>query len=165
MHTVHNGNINCINNSQSTNTCSGSNSSSVKDDQLSIHLIVTQTNYTEAEAVAKLKQFNGNHMHVIREYMGLPVPSSLNADSVTELEQLSNADRYRELRHFWDIHQEKYQQKHDITASEAQRLVAQELDQSEATVTDSTSIDKLDSITDSNSVDKLTDSEPSLELF
>ncbi len=164
MHTVHNGNINCINNSQSTNIGSN-NTSNNKDDKLSIHLIVTQTNYTEAEAVAKLKQFNGNHMHVIREYMGLPVPSSLNADSVTELEQLSNADRYRELRHFWDIHQEKYQQKHDITASEAQRLVAQELDQPEVAVTNSNSVDKLNSVTNSNSVDKLTDSEPSLELF
>ena len=32
-------------------------------------LIKTQTNYTEEEAIEKLKQWDGNYMNVIKEYL------------------------------------------------------------------------------------------------
>jgi hypothetical protein len=128
-----------------------------------IHIITTQTNYTAEEAASKLDLFGGNPMHVIRDYMGLPVAnpatasskgnsqvnsqvnsqgnSQVNnmnqnkpnttaidgADASIKLEQVSNTQRYKVLRQFWDTHQAEFQRKNEISIEATQSLVAQEL--------------------------------------
>jgi len=50
-----------------------------------IDIIISQTDYTKEVAIEKLKNFNGNHIKVIQEYMGINtsdeyVPKSHNQE-------------------------------------------------------------------------------------
>ena len=43
-----------------------------------IHLIMTQTNYTKAEAINKLAEHDNNYLNVIKEYIGIPLSQKTN---------------------------------------------------------------------------------------
>lgn len=60
-------------------------------------LIKSQTNYTEKEAIEKLKQWNGNYMNVIKEYLN---PNFLKKKVVSK--KSTNELMMGEIRNFMD---------------------------------------------------------------
>ena len=56
-----------------------------------INQILTQTNYTETEAIVKLQAHNGDAIEVIREYMGL------KPRATTEKKQIKSQELNQEI--------------------------------------------------------------------
>jgi hypothetical protein len=72
--------------------------------QEKIGIIVRQTNYTEEEAQIKLRENNGNHVTVIKNYMGIEEKKERIVGSV-------NQEIYRQLRHKLDDSVREYNKK------------------------------------------------------
>jgi hypothetical protein len=73
-----------------------------------LSIVLTQTNYTEEEAIIKLKLHNGDYMKVIREFMGIP-------EKKTEIKSKSlNQEIYRQIRHRLDATMQEYRDKNPI---------------------------------------------------
>ena len=71
-----------------------------------INIIMTQTNYTEEQARAKMQVFNGDYMQVIRDYMGISVKKEeKKVKSV-------NQEIFRQIRTKMDM--KEYRDKHPI---------------------------------------------------
>jgi len=70
--------------------------------------VLTQTNYTQEEAIIKLKFHNGDYMKVIREFMGIPEKKQ---ESKTKS---VNQEIYRQIRHRLDASMQEYREKNPI---------------------------------------------------
>jgi hypothetical protein len=72
-----------------------------------IQIIKTQTNYDDYFAIQKLKDFNYDHMKVIRDYMGIPDKKETKVKSV-------NQEIYKQIRHNLDATMKEYREKNPI---------------------------------------------------
>ncbi len=84
------------------------NISLVEIDQISvkIQIIMRQTNYTDEQAMQKLKEFKYNEMDVIRDYFGIKERKSKPITSV-------NQEIYKQLRGHLDSVMRDYQSRVD----------------------------------------------------
>jgi hypothetical protein len=70
--------------------------------------VMAQTNYSEEEALEKLKLFNCDYIRVLKDYMGIPVTNaSQKVKSV-------NQEIYRQIRTKLDKNMKDYREKHPI---------------------------------------------------
>ena len=79
-------------------------------DDLNKHLklVMSQTNYTEEEAIEKLKLFNCDYMKVIKDYMG--IPEKKEAKKIKSV----NQEIYRQIRTTLDNTMREYREKNPI---------------------------------------------------
>ena len=78
-----------------------------------VEIIMRQTDYTEAIANEKLKEFNYDHMAVIRSYFGIPEKKELPVKSV-------NQEIYKQLRYKLDSNMRNYQER--VEKGEAKKI-------------------------------------------
>lgn len=70
-----------------------------------INTIMTQTNYSKEDAIAKLSLFNNNYILVIKDYMGIPLKKEeKKAKSV-------NQEIFRQIRTKLDASMREYREK------------------------------------------------------
>ena len=80
------------------------------NDDLDKHVttVMSQTNYTEEQAIEKLKLFNCDYMRVIRDYMGIPEKKeNVKVKS-------ANQEIYRQIRTRLDSTMKEYREKHPV---------------------------------------------------
>lgn len=80
------------------------------NDDLSKHvaLVMSQTNYTEEEAIEKLKLFNCDYMRVLKDYMGIPEKkSNKQVKSVSQ-------EIYKQIRTTLDSNMKEYREKNPV---------------------------------------------------
>jgi hypothetical protein len=70
--------------------------------------IMSQTNYSEEIAIAKLQEFNGDFMQVLKDYMGIPIKKDTN--KITSV----NQEIYKQIRHSLDQTMKDYREKNPI---------------------------------------------------
>ena len=70
--------------------------------------VMSHTNYTEEEAIEKLRLFNCDYMRVIRDYMG--ISEKKEEKKVKSI----NQEIYRQLRTKLDSSMKEYREKHPI---------------------------------------------------
>jgi hypothetical protein len=80
------------------------------NDDLNKHLklVMSQTNYTEEEAIEKLKLFNCDYMKVIKDYMGIPEKKE------NQKIKSVNQEIYRQIRTTLDSTMREYREKNPI---------------------------------------------------
>jgi hypothetical protein len=69
--------------------------------------VMTQTNYTEEQAIEKLKLFNCDYMRVLKDYMGIP-------EKEKEKVKSANQEIYRQIRTRLDGTMKEYRDKHPV---------------------------------------------------
>ena len=69
-----------------------------------VQIIMRQTDYTEEVAKEKLKEFNYDHIAVIKSYLGVPDKKAAPVKSV-------NQEIYKQLRHRLDSNMRNYQER------------------------------------------------------
>jgi len=70
--------------------------------------VMSQTNYTQEEALEKLKLFNCDYIRVIKDYMG--IPENNDAPRVKSV----NQEIYKQIRTKLDKNMKEYREKHPI---------------------------------------------------
>ena len=91
------------------NNCSDNHSEKTKErDEKYIKHIMSQTNYSEEVARAKLQEFNGDFMQVLKDYMGIPIKKDTN--KITSV----NQEIYKQIRHSLDQTMKDYREKNPI---------------------------------------------------
>ena len=93
----------------------GDNISFVETGQIDekVQIIIRQTDYTEEVAKEKLKEFNYDHIAVIKSYLGVPDKKAAPVKSV-------NQEIYKQLRYRLDSNMRNYQERAD--KGEARKL-------------------------------------------
>ena len=91
------------------------NISFVETDKIdeNIQMIMRQTDYTEEVAKEKLKEFNYDHIAVIKSYLGVPDKKAAPVKSL-------NQEIYKQLRHRLDKNMRNYQER--VEKGEARKL-------------------------------------------
>jgi hypothetical protein len=79
-----------------------------KSNDKEIKHIMSQTNYNEEVAKAKLQEFNGDFMQVLKDYMGIPIKKDTN--KITSV----NQEIYKQIRHSLDQPMKDYREKNPI---------------------------------------------------
>jgi hypothetical protein len=69
-----------------------------------VQIIMRQTDYSEEVAKEKLKEFNYDHIAVIKSYLGVPDKKAAPVKSV-------NQEIYKQLRHRLDSNMRNYQER------------------------------------------------------
>ena len=69
-----------------------------------VQIIMRQTDYTEEVAKEKLKEFNYDHIAVIKSYLGVPNKKAAPVKSV-------NQEIYKQLRYRLDSNMRNYQER------------------------------------------------------
>jgi len=69
--------------------------------QEKIQMILRQTNYSEEEATIKLKEFNYDHIQVIKSYLGI---TEKKAPPITTV----NQEIYKQIRYKLDLTMREY---------------------------------------------------------
>jgi hypothetical protein len=84
------------------------------NDELDKHvqLVISQTNYTEEQAIEKLKLFNCDYMLVLKDYMGIPQKKE------TKKIQSINQEIYKQIRTTLDSSMKEYREKHPINVEQ-----------------------------------------------
>ena len=77
-------------------------------DEKYVKHIMSQTNYDEETAKAKLEEFNGDFMQVLKDYMGIPVKKDTNKFTSV------NQEIYKQIRHSLDQTMKDYREKNPI---------------------------------------------------
>ena len=77
-------------------------------DEKYVKHIMSQTNYDEETAKAKLQEFNGDFMQVLKDYMG--IPAKKNTNKVASV----NQEIYKQIRHSLDQTMKDYREKNPI---------------------------------------------------
>jgi len=77
-------------------------------DEKYIKHIMSQTNYSDSEARAKLQEFNGDFMQVLKDYMGISIKKDTN--KVMSV----NQEIYKQIRHSLDQPMKNYREKNPI---------------------------------------------------
>ena len=70
--------------------------------------VISQTNYTEEQAIEKLKQFNCDYMRVLKDYMGIP------EKKVAPKVKSVNQEIFRQIRTKLDSSMKEYRDKHPV---------------------------------------------------
>lgn len=70
--------------------------------------VLTQTDYTEDKAAAKLQEFNYDLMRVLKDYMGIP-----EKKSDTKIKSV-NQEIYRQIRYTLDSSMKEYREKNPV---------------------------------------------------
>jgi hypothetical protein len=84
-------------------------------DQNTIQKIMTQTTYNEEEAKEKLRQFQGDFMKVLKDYMGIKVENNTsNSNANAKKVKSINQEIYRQIRHTLDNSMKEYRDKHPL---------------------------------------------------
>jgi hypothetical protein len=78
-----------------------------------VEIIMRQTDYTEEISNQKLKEFNYDHMAVIRSYFGIPEKKEPHVKSV-------NQEIYKQLRYRLDSNMRNYQER--VEKGEAKKI-------------------------------------------
>lgn len=78
-----------------------------------VQIIMRQTDYTEEIAKEKLKEFNYDHIAVIKSYLGVTDKKAAPVKSV-------NQEIYKQLRHRLDSNMRNYQER--VEKGEARKL-------------------------------------------
>ena len=78
-----------------------------------VQIIMRQTDYTEEVAKEKLKDFNYDHIAVIKSYLGVTDKKAAPVKSV-------NQEIYKQLRHRLDSNMRNYQER--VEKGEARKL-------------------------------------------
>ena len=78
-----------------------------------VQIIMRQTDYSEEVAKEKLKEFNYDHIAVIKSYLGVPDKKAAPVKSV-------NQEIYKQLRHRLDSNMRNYQER--VEKGEARKL-------------------------------------------
>jgi hypothetical protein len=73
----------------------------------SIQIILSQTTYNEVVAIEKLKQFDNDHIKVIRDFMGLPDKKEDKVRSV-------NQEIYKQIRKSLDASMSEFREKNQL---------------------------------------------------
>jgi hypothetical protein len=81
-----------------------SNDDLIKD----VSKVTSQTNYTEEEAINKLKLFNGDYIKVIKDYMGI------SEKKETKKVKSVNQEIFRQIRTKLDNSMKEYREKNPI---------------------------------------------------
>ncbi len=86
------------------------NISFFNNDDLYSHLktVMSQTNYTEEQAIDKLKLYNCDYMRVIRDYMGI------SEKKETTKVKSANQEIYRQIRTRLDSTMKEYRDSHPV---------------------------------------------------
>jgi hypothetical protein len=84
------------------------------NDDLNKHvkLVMSQTNYTEEQAIEKLKLFNCDYMRVLKDYMG--IPEKKNDKKIKSV----NQEIYRQIRTTLDNTMKDYREKNPINVDQ-----------------------------------------------
>jgi hypothetical protein len=84
------------------------------NDDLNKHvkLVMSQTNYTEEQAIEKLKLFNCDYMRVLKDYMG--IPEKKNDNKIKSV----NQEIYRQIRTTLDTTMRDYREKNPINVDQ-----------------------------------------------
>ena len=77
-----------------------------------VSIVMSQTNYTNEEAIEKLKLFNCDYMMVIRDYMGIPEKKS--EPKVKSV----NQEVFRQIRMTLDSSMKAYREKNPINVEQ-----------------------------------------------
>ena len=93
----------------------GDNISFVETEKIdeNIQIILRQTDYTEEIAKEKLKEFNYDHLAVIRAYFGIAEKKTPQVKSV-------NQEIYKQLRYRLDSNMRNYQER--VEKGEAKKI-------------------------------------------
>ena len=78
-----------------------------------VQIVMRQTDYTEEVAKEKLKEFNYDHIAVIKSYLGVTDKKAAPVKSV-------NQEIYKQLRHRLDSNMRNYQER--VEKGEARKL-------------------------------------------
>ena len=91
------------------------NISFVETDKIdeNVQVIMRQTDYTEEIAKEKLKEFNYDHIAVIKSYLGVPEKKAAPVKSL-------NQEIYKQLRYRLDSNMRNYQER--VEKGEARKL-------------------------------------------
>ena len=81
-----------------TDSISFTNNNEIKE---KIEMILRQTDYTEDEAKNKLKEFNYDHIQVIKSYLGITEKKAPPIKTV-------NQEIYKQIRHRLDSNMREY---------------------------------------------------------
>jgi hypothetical protein len=79
----------------------------------SVRCIMNQTNYTMEEALNKLSDHNGNHINVIKEYMGIPIQQT------TKKIKSIHQEIYTQIRKELDTSMREYNKKNPLNIDQA----------------------------------------------
>jgi|LauGreDrversion4_2_1035121.scaffolds.fasta_scaffold1370675_1 hypothetical protein len=84
------------------------------NDDLNKHvkLVMSQTNYTEEQAIEKLKLFNCDYMRVLKDYMG--IPEKKDKQKIKSV----NQEIYRQIRTTLDNTMKDYREKNPINVDQ-----------------------------------------------
>jgi hypothetical protein len=72
-----------------------------------VKIVMSQTNYTEEEAIEKLKLFNCDYMRVLKDYMGI-------SEKKEERVKSANQEIYKQIRTRLDSTMKDYREKHPV---------------------------------------------------
>jgi hypothetical protein len=72
-----------------------------KENQEKVAMILRQTDYTEEEAKNKLKEFNYDHIQVVKSYLGITEKKTLPIKTV-------NQEIYKQIRYRLDSNMREY---------------------------------------------------------
>lgn len=84
------------------------------NDDLNKHvkLVMSQTNYTEEQAIEKLKLFNCDYMRVLKDYMG--IPEKKEEKKIKSV----NQEIYKQIRTTLDTTMRDYREKNPINVDQ-----------------------------------------------
>lgn len=77
------------------------------DSSAKIDVIMRQTDYTPEEALHKLMEFKGDEIHVIKDFLGIPIKK------VSPAVKSVNQAIYKELRVHLDLSMKEYRERVD----------------------------------------------------
>ena len=77
-----------------------------------VSIVMSQTNYTQEEAIEKLKLFNCDYMMVIRDYMGIP------EKKLEPKVKSVNQEVFRQIRMTLDSSMKAYREKNPINVEQ-----------------------------------------------
>jgi len=81
-----------------TDTISFTNNTEIQE---KVEMILRQTDYTEEEAKNKLKEFNYDHIQVVKSYLGIP-------EKKPEPIKTVNQEIYKQIRYRLDSNMREY---------------------------------------------------------
>jgi hypothetical protein len=79
----------------------------MSDKETIISIVMKQTNYDYEQTLEKLQQHNDNYLHVIKEYMGIPIQKVKPIKSV-------NQEIYKQIRSKLDTSMKEYNNKNPM---------------------------------------------------
>jgi hypothetical protein len=80
----------------------------VERDEKYVRHIMSQTNYSEELARAKLNEFNNDFMMVLKDYMGIPIKKDTNKIKSV------NQEIYKQIRYNLDQTMKDYREKNPV---------------------------------------------------